>query len=288
MLPVAALALVLPRHIATLISFDFSRHLVPAGGEAEGLLRRTIDLLNLSALLCPLALAAAVGLIAQRCGLTRELAILITLLTPLAVPLLAIHPAQGRFRDWDVYAPTGVALSMLCAALLGETLRAAPRFAWLGVAVALGAIAPSAQWLVHHTDLESGLMRVHAFATEPPARLGPERTAAWDYLGIRNSQLGRWEIAAAAFARAAEAGPSPRVLMEWGYAEERSGNFPAARRAYQRLVEKSPDDLVAWRSLAVTALRLGDQDEARRAAGEVLKRRPSDAAARQILEALAP
>jgi Flp pilus assembly protein TadD len=51
-------------------------------------------------------------------------------------------------------------------------------------------------------------------------------------------------------------------------------------------VQLAPDNAAAHRNLAVALLGLGDKDEARRALIRVLELDPSDAVARQQLEAL--
>jgi len=73
--------------------------------------------------------AAAAGVLGYAIAHLRPLEVLVA-------PF--IHPAQGLFRDWDDFASAGVALSMIAAWLVGESLRDARRHAWLGVAVTLG------------------------------------------------------------------------------------------------------------------------------------------------------
>jgi hypothetical protein len=54
---------------------------------------------------------------------------LLALALPFVLVAVLIHPAQGIFRDWDDFAASGVALSLIAAWLVGEALRSAPRFA---------------------------------------------------------------------------------------------------------------------------------------------------------------
>jgi tetratricopeptide (TPR) repeat protein len=140
--------------------------------------------------------------------------------------------------------------------------------------------------LLHFADLERGLDRVEAFMTEAPRRGDAERGKTWDYLGIRNFRLRRWDRAAFAWSRAAETAPSPRILLEWGTAELRRGNWGPARDVFRRVLAVSPGEAHAWSGLAAAALELGERDEARRAADTLLTLRPGDPFARQTLERL--
>jgi len=195
-----------------------------------------------------------------------------------------IHPAQGLFRDWDDFAATGVAVSLIVAWLVGETLRDTRRFAWLAVAVALGVAVPSLQWLVVHTDTVRGLARVRAFVTEPPERPEAQRGTTWDYLGIRSYRLDRFADAEEALSHAAETAPSPRILLEWAYAAAMAGHDRAAQEAYRQLLAKDPGNNLGWLGLAAASMRLRDVPEAKRAATEALRRDPGNADARRILD----
>jgi Tetratricopeptide repeat len=290
-LPLVALAAMLPRILGTLLGFDAAMHVMRsdvAGHSGWRMLlegTRPIDVVNLVLALAPLALAILVLPWTLRGRLRLETGYLGLLAAPWLAILAVVRPLQGLHRDWDVVAAGGVALSLLAAALAGETLRGARR-SWVGVAVTLGVLVPAVQWLVHDADADRGLERARAFATESPRRSDRDRGATWDYVGIRSFGLQRWGEAADAFAHAAETTPSPRVLMQWGFAEMQAGHPEAAQRVYQRLVEKTPDDLSAWVDLAVLSLRLGDEAEARRAANELLRRRPGHQGAIQVLAEL--
>jgi tetratricopeptide (TPR) repeat protein len=290
----AGLAVMLPRIVATMLEWD-AVHLVPHEVRAQGgMLRaafsgtRPADMLGLVTALAPLAVAAPAlaFLLRRNPGRGRELALLGTLAAPFVLTVPFIHPAQGLYRDWDDFAAGGQALSLVTAWLVGETLRLSPARAWLGVPVALGAAALSLQWLAHFTDLDRGLTRVEAFMTEPPRRPDGERGKTWDYLGIRNFRLQRWAAAARAFERAAETSPSPRILLEWGTAELRRRNFGAARDQFRRVIAVRPDEAHAWSGLAAASIELGDREEARRAAENLLRIRPGDPVARRTLERL--
>jgi tetratricopeptide (TPR) repeat protein len=229
-------------------------------------------------------LAALLGRRADRGG---EALVLATLALPFVAIMALIHPAQGLFRDWDDFAATGVALSLIAAWLVGETLRDARRYGWLAVAVALGVAVPAFQWLLVHTDTTRGLQRVRAFVTEPPVRPDAQRGTTWDFLGIRSFRLERFAEAQEAFARAAETSPSPRILQEWALAATMAGDAQTAQAAYHRMLAKDPANNLGWLGLAAVSMRLRDVPEAKRAATELARRDPRNAEARQILDQIA-
>jgi len=291
-LPVIALATMLPRVIETILHFDLSAHVAPAfnpGGSHWSIAStgtRMVDILNLIVLLCPLALAIPVLLVVLgRRARSAELALLSSLVIPLIALMIVIQPQHGLYRDWDVHAPAGVALALMVAWLVAETL-AAGEARSLAPAIVLAVAMPCAQWLLHQTDVERGFARIEAFLTESPARPDAERLSAWEFLGARNFRLERWDPAIAAFEQAARISPSPSILTEWATAAYRSGKLESAQRAFQMMLVRRPNDVDLWRSLATVSMRRGDVATLRRAVTEVLARDSTDAQARQILEGL--
>ena len=291
--PLVSLAAMGPRIVATVLHTDTSVHFAPpevraGGGVLAAALAgtRPWDLASLILMLSPLALAilplAALG--GPRAGRGREALALATLALPFLALMAFIHPAQGLFRDWDDFAATGVALSLIAAWLVGESLQGTRRFAWLAVAAAVGVAVPSLQWLLVHTDTVRGLQRVRAFVTEPPERTPDQRGTTWDYLGIRSYRLERYAEAEQALSHAAETVPSPRVLHEWAYAAAMAGHDRAAQHAYGLLLAKDPDNQLGWLGLAAASMRLRDVPEAKRAATELWRRDPGNADARRILD----
>jgi hypothetical protein len=293
-LPAVALAAVAPRMLATLTHGDVAVHLasdeVVRGGGLLGTMiagARGTDLVSLVVLLSPLALGAPVALAALgRPPRGRELVLLLVLAAPFVALLLVIHPAQGMFRDWDDFAETGVALCMVTAWVVGESLRAAPRHAWVAVAVTLGVAAPAVQWMAHQTDTARGMERVRAFLREPPPRSEAERGKTWDYLGIREYRLEHWDMAAQAFGEAARTVPSPRILTQLAQAELQRGNAAGARVAFERVVARDSADVFAWTQLAGVAMQQGDTATMRRAATAILRVRPGDPDGMGILRVL--
>ncbi|HKQ58755.1 MAG TPA: tetratricopeptide repeat protein [Candidatus Eisenbacteria bacterium] len=290
-LPLAALTVMLPRIIGTFATMDSVHFTPPEVMRQGGILAamfagaRPADLVDVVALLSPIALVLPAGLIAygRWRAHVREGALLAALALPWLAMLLLIHPPQGMFRDWDNFTAAAVALSLMTAWLVSIAARSARGWAWLCVPAALGALAPSVQWLMHNADLERGLARVEAYLAQPPARSEEERAKTWDYLGIRYAQLDRWEQSAAAMRQAAALAPSPRVLLQWASAEQAHGDDRAAQAAYRRLLEVAPDEARGWFGLAFVSWRLGDLDECRRGARELLRLRPGNAQALEML-----
>jgi tetratricopeptide (TPR) repeat protein len=269
-------------------------HVVPPGTEESQILASAFgpahlaDLANLVLALTPLAVAALLmalflwPAIARR----RDLWVLAALAIPFAGMMLFIHPRQGVFRDWDIFAAGAVALSLLTAWVVGQSLAAARRQAWIGVAAVLGTFAPSAQWLIHHRDPDRGIDRVEAFLNESPHRSNDVRARAFNYLGWQQSGLNRLDASAEAHARAAELGPSPAILFEWGMAEANRGQLVRAREIFVRIIRQVPGWFEAWLNLAAVSYRMNDLEFARRAAERALSLRPADRDALHLLQTI--
>jgi tetratricopeptide (TPR) repeat protein len=300
--PLVTLAIMTPRIVADVLRWDavhFNPAEVQAGG---GPLRaafangRPLDLLNLLLMLSPLAIAVpAVAWLLGRAHPRRgEFLFLAVLALPMVLAAPLIHPSQGLFRDWDDFAATGVAISLVVAWLAGEALRAAPRHAWVGVALALGVAAPAVQGLALQADAERAFARVGAFLSEPPRRTPAERAKTWDYVGIVEYRREHWSDASAAFARSAETGPSYRVMLQWAMATTNGGDLRGAADIYRRMLARYPDAPYAWLGLGAVTSRLADAAppgevraahvaESRRAARELLKLEPGNREARALL-----
>jgi hypothetical protein len=294
-LPVLAFALTFNRMVRTFTQIDSGAHLASPEVMAQGGLlasmfagTRAVDLPNVVVLLAPLAPILLLVVLAwgRRLPRGREAALLITLAVPFLGLLLFVHPVQGVFRDYDTLSGAGITLALLAAWFAGETLRRAPSFAWVGVALVLVVAAPSVQWLAHQTDVDRGLARVAALMTEPPARGPEERGKTWDYVGVRNFNREHWDGAATAFARAAETQPSARVFTKWAMSETMRGDLRAAQRIYLRAIARDSSVAVAWQGYGVVSLRLGEWDEARRAALVLRRRDPGNPEGPAILKEL--
>jgi predicted Zn-dependent protease len=166
---------------------------------------------------------------------------------------------------------------------VGRILEASPARRWLGVSVAAAVAAPATSWLIHSADLDRGLERVEAFATESPLRSEDERGLIWEFLGTSANVRGRSGTAADAMARAAALTPSARVMMEWGMAEATLGNYAVARQAFEVAALRDPSQPRVWLNLVHACMRLDDLEGARRAAQELARLTPGSAPAAQLL-----
>ena len=290
--PVGVLVALFPQLLTTLTGFDPVHHLAPPevmhGGGVLGAAfapRHLLDLVNLVALLSPAVLILPALILAAGPGLLRgrDALLLLALAVPQLLLMLLVHPSQGVFRDWDVFAPAGVALALLAALAVGRILSARPAYDWLGVSAAAAVMAPSILWLVHSADPDRGLDRVVAFATEAPLRSEVERGLIWEFVGTSANVHGHAERAANAMAQAAALAPSPRVMMEWGMAEAARGEYATARRAFEQAAARDPRQPRIWLNLVNTCMRLDDLPGARRAAEQMVRLMPGNAPAAQML-----
>ena len=290
-IPIAGLAIMVPRIVAVIRRWD-AAHFDPRGAELSGSVlsaafagARPVDLANLVMFLSPLVLLLGLWIVLARrraAGVGREAALFLLLALPFLVVMPFLHPAQGLFRDWDDFAATGVAISLIVAWTIAQALRESPRHA-LAVAITMAALAPAVQWLAHNADVDRGFERVRAFVLEPPDRAPRERGTTWDFLGIRNFRLERWEAAAESFGHAASTSPSPRILQEWALAETMRKQYALAQKIYYRFLEKSPENPLGWLGLAEVSLYIHDLPEARRAAQRTLALEPGNSQALEVL-----
>ena len=293
-LPVAALALVVPKVVRTLIEVDLPVHLAPAQVRTGGLWHaavgglRLMDFGNILILFSPLVALIPAGavVLARDARRARELALLLLLVLPGLIVMPFLHPVQGMFRDWDNFVATGMAMSLLAAWTVGELLRDAPRWAWVGLAAALGAAVPATQWLLHHADPDRGVARMRAFVDEPPTRTESERALALDFLGISLLRQNRNVQAADTFREAVAVAPNPRFYLQWAMAETEAGNLAGAMKAYTILVEKLPDYPPAWRGYTAMASRMQKWPEAKLGATRLLQLVPGDPESLALLDAI--
>jgi hypothetical protein len=293
-LPAATLAIMLPRIVRIVTQID-PMHFTPdevraAGGVLPGLIlgTRLVDLANLVPMLSPVApavpfMAAALG---GALPWRAEGLVLAALAVPFVATMPFIHPGQGYYRDWDDFAAAGMAMSLLTAWMVARVIERRPRWAWLSVSVVVGAMVPSLQWLIHESDTNRGLWRVETFLRESPPRSPSELARAWDYLAARKTDLSRYDEAVEAYSRLAAVQPSPRVMRQWATATVLRGDPRGAQRIYRQMLTRFPGVAAGWRELAQLSYRMGDLDEARRAAGELLRLRPDDDGARGLVDHL--
>jgi hypothetical protein len=262
LLPLTMLAVALPKMIESATRFD-AAHFAARGEGPLSMARHLVspmhllDLFNLAFFLVPLLPLLVVPVPkSERSGpwSTRESILFLVLGAPFLLIALVLRPAQGIPRDFDVFAPAGVALGILAAARIARLWRVAPRTARFSTAILAGAFAPVLCVLLLQADLDRGLVRVNALADGPPLRSESERGLWREYLGARYHRAKRYRQAVAEFAQAAALAPSPNILAAWGVAARWAGDRDSEERAFTLLLERAPADRVAVRVAALTGL----------------------------------
>jgi len=289
--PVVALALALPAMLPVLRDFDVAHHLATpevarGGGAVAAALApaHLTDVLNVLLLLAPLAPLVLLTAASPR-GRALELVALLALALPLVALTLVIHPQQGLYRDWDVFAPAGMALAVLAAWVAAAALEQHASYAGLGIAVALAAAGPAVQWLTLESDVPRALARIETRLLRAGTPVD-ERAAGWDFVGMRYVGLGRPADGEEALRRSIEAAPNPRILVEWGVAVLSRGDFPRALPIFQRAAALNPGLIGAWRGIATAASATGNRAELARAAEWIERLNPGDPMAREARAAL--
>ncbi len=287
-----ALAMMAPRLAAVLRNFDLIHHLLPAtGGRWLDLVtpRRLADLVNLVVILSPLSLGLPVLLFALDPGDRRsdELRALSLLAIPWVVAMLVIRPQQGIFRDWDVFAPAGVAGSLLTAWCLGRVLPKIRDGAALAAGVTLLVSTFALAWLIHFHDPARGLARIHAHAgaldrSAVSGEAGRENGKVWEFLGFRHAELGEWDLAADAFARAVVRAPHRYLYVAWGLAELHHRDLEGSESAFRALTMRFPDYSLGWFGLAGVSTQRRDTLEVAHALRRLGATLDTDAEAREI------
>jgi tetratricopeptide (TPR) repeat protein len=289
-----AMAAFLPRIIHMATGFDVTQHFASEEVTRHGGLlaaafapARLRDLANVGLAFTPLVALAFVATVDARSLRSREGAVLAALWAPLAALALVLFPAQGAFRDWDVFAATGIARAALAAWLLARLVDGAKSRAWLAPAtIAVCATTTLfGLWLAH--DRERGLARVQAFLVEPPGLSEVERSKTWDFLGATWSQMGRDSSAARAFELATQSSRNPRLYLQWAMAASHAGNLRESQRAMQELVAFAPGVGMAWTLLGSASWQLQDYPEAARAARALANLKPGDAEAKSRADGIA-
>ncbi|HTR97531.1 MAG TPA: hypothetical protein VMH61_06470 [Candidatus Acidoferrales bacterium] len=272
--PVLAALLVFPLIAAIVLEFDLPMHFAPAamrgtGGFLRGTLAplRWLDSANMLLLEAPAVVPALALLLAPSAvagehrddGCAGVLALS-------ALPVFAlIHPIQGIFRDLEVYAPAGLALSAWAASALGRALEARRIAGWLALALAVTLAVPSLQWLVHFNDRARGEARTRAFALESPRRDPEEIAQLWDLISYLAYRRGEWPAAREAMEHVVRREPDERALVMWAMTRSNTGDFAGAESVYSALATRDSADPVVWLGLGGAAMRAADSTTMRRA-----------------------
>jgi len=191
----------------------------------------------------------------------------------LVLALVLIHPRQGLFRDWDVFAAAGAALTLATAWLAAETLRA-PRRGLLAVALAAAAVAPTVAWLAMWNQPALASARIESWLAGPPSPEPVGAASAWSFLAQNRARTGHWDEAGEAYAHATALAPNPRTFVEWGMSEAMRGDHQRATELYSRAAALDSNLTNAWLGLAASASWLDHADDVRRAAREIERLAP--------------
>ena len=271
----AAAAVTFPYIVSFALRYDVSHHILTAATQRRGLLPFAFSgehlqgLANLLTVLSPLWVLGVMALIMRAPALRNSEGRTLGLLALSFLPLmLFIQPQHGLFRDWDVFAPAGMALSMWTAC----ALQAPPErgtWRWLALPLALGAMIPSLQWLLLNREPSAGLARVRTYLLTDQGPSDLERALTWDFLTARYLRLSLWKEAADAGSHAAALAPHTRILLMWALAETMKPDDVAAERVYQQLLAREPDHPLGWLGMAGAAARLGQPDLYKRAAAKL-------------------
>jgi hypothetical protein len=290
-----ALALLVPRYLDVVFGFDVATNLQSAEVRAQGGVwsaafhgSHLLDLANIVFLLAPFVVAAPALVVAMRRRIERPseplfLAVLVFSFVP---SLLFVHVTQGPFRDWDAFAGAGVAMSLLSAWFVGTVTGAGPHGRRLAPAVVMAMVVPMLLRLLLQHDVDRGLAQVRALLTEPPARTESQQIATWDFIGLRNMRLGRWQDAADAYRQVAQRAPHPRALQLWGTNAAAAGQFVEARMAFRAMTVRAPERPMGWAGLWAVATFLDDTASVRTAEARLRSYPETGAEAEEIGEHL--
>ena len=261
--PLAALAVVGPRLVQVMGSFDREHHL--AGGLphtlAAGLAPAHLaDVAHTLCLLVPLVLLLPLlAFLPPRAPARETLALSALALPPLAL-LLVVQPQQGLPRDWDVYAFAGVALAAVVAWRVAAVLGGMPPARWLAIPLAVSAASPALQFAALQTDSARTWARAEAILIGPPERDASERARGLSTMGMMHYGRGDYVRALALFERSAEAAPNPRTFVQMGMALTLMDRPQDALARYRHAVSLNPDLVTGWRGVAAAASAVGDRE----------------------------
>lgn len=264
------------------------RHLAPAG--ADQVLSsaiepgRLLSLGNLALFLVPLALLIPVAFALSRSRREPSLRWLAWLAGSWLLLMLAIHPTQGEFRDWDVFAPGGVAIALLLAWLLARACAGVP--APLVLALATAAMVPRVQWLALQANPARSLARIEAWAAGPPALPPTVAASTLEYVGIIHFRDGRLAEGRRAMESAIAQVPMERLYLDWANAEAQTGDWPRAIELFEQAAARYPHDPTPWWMLTQAALQRNDRRAAQRGVAGWLRLAPEDSSARALEAAL--
>jgi len=255
-----------------------ARHLAPTGVghllTAAFEPARLVALANLALFLVPLLPLLPVVFAIARRERQRSAVWLGWLGASWLLPMLAIHPVQGEFRDWDDFAAAAVAMALPLALLLARACARAP--AALATTVIAAALVPRVQWLALEARPQRALERVEAWAAGPPAPARTVAAATLEFVAVSHFRDRRLEDGRRTMAAAIAQMPWERLYLGAANAEAQAGDWSYAVTLYEEAARRFPNDATPWMMLAQAAFQHGDRDAASRAVAELRRMAPAD------------
>lgn len=276
---IGAAALLLPRAIELLLTVDRGTHLTAPAATIPERIRNSVNVLLFLTPLWPAGALAAgwitrVARAPSSAHASFSLAPAVWLaLAPQVLATVFIAGSQGAARDWDIHVPAGAVVSLATAAALA--------LAWsrmrdprsivpaVTVMIALGV----ASWGVGVNEGIS-LRRIESLIEGRPPWSVSQRAIAYDFLGLREINLARYDRAAEYLDRAVALAPNPRFWFESALAHARAGRFAEARSRGLEAARRDPAKAESWILLSQVSTALGDSagakafaDSARQAGG---------------------
>lgn len=275
LLPVLVFAWEAPRLLHVIRTFDVGVNFVPPevrqqGGALAAAFAplRLLDAANAVLLHAPLAPFAL--LVFARARRSPEALFLAALVAAFLPVLLFVYLPLGPYRDYDSLGTAGAAVAVASAWALARALAPARRARELALGVAASVAVPFLVLLVSLTDLPRGLQRANALLEGPPRRHPTNRASVLDWMGLRALNEERYDLARDSYRRLCAETPMPRAFKLWGGAALMADSPHEARDAFQRLLERAPEDPVGWYGLWLSAAAAGDTASARRASEHAL------------------
>jgi tetratricopeptide (TPR) repeat protein len=188
---------------------------------------------------------------------------------------LFVDPKLGYARDWDLFAFTGLGLTLLSAYLLLGLIRMENKRGLGRIALALvitGSIS-TLPWLLVNASEHRAVARF-----EHLLKMDPDRAAhGYEILACYFRDKGDHEEALALWKKAIEAKPLPRYFGSLGNAYRKVGNLEKAVEAYYRSLEAGSDMSSmpgVYNNLGNTLSRMGRYDEAASNMKKAIELRP--------------
>jgi hypothetical protein len=256
--PTACFTLVLPALIHSVQAVDLSAGYFGLPQTPGDAVLNITDVANALLFLAPIAVAVAW----PRGRLPTILRIGYAL--PFLLLALAIrHSSQGLFRDWDMFAPGALLLTVVAVCEMPS-----PERAVRGLAVALvtsTTLLPTVAFLSLQSNTPWGLKRAEAFATEAPVRPADVRARVWTFISARQVELGDYREAARAGREAVHLAPTRYTLTLLAGSERMAGDTTAALATYEKVLQVDPTNTEAWYCVALFSARLGNFERAQHA-----------------------